>query len=157
MFCALYMSMQLSENSGLVALGCPAYMWDICVCVNVDPSCLGRTIYARQFLGAKPPIQFCHRWSEINHSDHLYRLRAAKSVAQLINAKRQAEKRKPPSFYVFGVTRSGIEPRPPTPRADALTTATQGRFLSHRKLATGPWSARMWYIVYTALKYRSVL
>ncbi len=25
-------------------------------------------------------------------------------------------------FYVFGVTRSGIEPRPPAPRADALTT-----------------------------------
>ncbi len=37
-------------------------------------------------------------------------------------AKRQAEKRKPPSFYVFGVTWSGIEPRPPAPRADALTT-----------------------------------
>ncbi len=35
--------------------------------------------------------------------------------------KRQAEKRKPPTFYVFGVTRSGIEPRPPAPRADALT------------------------------------
>ncbi len=32
-----------------------------CVCVNLDLSCLGRTIYARQFLGAKPPIQFRHR------------------------------------------------------------------------------------------------
>ncbi len=31
---------------------------------NVDPSCLGRTIYARQFLGAKPPIQFRHRRAE---------------------------------------------------------------------------------------------
>ncbi len=38
------------------------------------------------------------------------------------NAKRQAEERKPPSFNVFGVTRSGIEPRPPAPRADVLTT-----------------------------------
>ncbi len=28
----------------------------------------------------------------------------------------------PPIFYVFGVTRSGIEPQPPAPRADALTT-----------------------------------
>ncbi len=28
------------------------YAW-----VNVDLSCLGRMIYARQFLGAKPPIQ----------------------------------------------------------------------------------------------------
>ncbi len=27
-----------------------------------------------------------------------------------------------PSCYVFGVTQSGIEPRPPAPRADALTT-----------------------------------
>ncbi len=26
----------------------------VCVGVNVDLSCLGRTIYARQFLGAKP-------------------------------------------------------------------------------------------------------
>ncbi len=29
--------------------------------VSVDLSCLGRTIYARQFLGAKPPIKFRHR------------------------------------------------------------------------------------------------
>ncbi len=28
----------------------------VCVWVNVDLSCLGRTIYAQQFLGAKPPI-----------------------------------------------------------------------------------------------------
>ncbi len=34
----------------------------------------------RQFLGAKPPIQFRHRWAERNHSDHLYWLRAAQSV-----------------------------------------------------------------------------
>ncbi len=46
----------------------------------------------------------------MNLSDHLYWLRAAQSIAWLINAKRQAEKHKPPSFYVFGVTRSGIEP-----------------------------------------------
>ncbi len=48
---------------------------------NVDLSCLGRTIYARQFLGAKPPIQFRHRWAERNHSDHLYWLRTAQSVS----------------------------------------------------------------------------
>ena len=35
---------------------------------------------------------------------------------------RQAEKRKPPIIYVFGVTRSGIELRPPAPQADDLTT-----------------------------------
>ncbi len=34
----------------------------VCVVIfNVDLSCLGRMIYARQFLGAKPPIQFRHR------------------------------------------------------------------------------------------------
>ncbi len=44
---------------------------------NVDLSCLGRTIYVRQFLGAKPPIQFHHRWTERNHTDHLYWLWAA--------------------------------------------------------------------------------
>ncbi len=53
----------------------------LCMWVNVDLSCLGWTIYARQFLGAKPPIQFRHRWAERKHSDHLYRLQAAQSVA----------------------------------------------------------------------------
>ncbi len=38
----------------------------------------------------------------------------------------KAEKRQPPIFYVFGVTRSGIEPGPPAPRADALTTMLRG-------------------------------
>ncbi len=33
----------------------------VCVRDNVDLSCLGRTIYARQLLGVKPPIQFHHR------------------------------------------------------------------------------------------------
>ncbi len=37
--------------------------------------------------------------------------------SRIINAKRQAEKSKPPIFYIFGVTR-----RPPAPQADALTT-----------------------------------
>ncbi len=47
-----------------------------------------------------------------------------------MNAKRQAEKRKPPSFYILGVTRSGIEPRPPAPWADALTTVLRRGGLS---------------------------
>ncbi len=71
----------------------------VCVWINVDLSCMVRTTYAQQFLGAKPPIQFRHRWAEMNHSDHLYWLRVAQSVAELINAKRQAEKRKRPSFW----------------------------------------------------------
>ncbi len=48
---------------------------------NVDLSRLGPTIDAWQFLGAKPPIQFRHRWAERNHSDHLCWLRAAQSDA----------------------------------------------------------------------------
>ena len=30
------------------------------------------------------------------------------------------------AFYILGVTWSGIEPRPPAPRADALTTMLRG-------------------------------
>ncbi len=93
---------------------------------NVDLSCLGRTIYARQFLGAKPPIQVRHRWAERNHPDHLYWPRPAQSDPQLIKAKRQAEKSKPPIFYVYGVMRTWIEPQPPAPRADALTIRLRG-------------------------------
>ncbi len=33
----------------------------VCVCVNVDLFCFGKTIYAPQFLGAKPLIQIRHR------------------------------------------------------------------------------------------------
>ncbi len=33
----------------------------------------------------------------------------------------------PPIFYVFGVTRPGIESRPTAPTADALTTRLRGR------------------------------
>ncbi len=38
--------------------------------INLEMSCLGRTIYARQCLGDKPPTQFRHRWAEMNHPDH---------------------------------------------------------------------------------------
>ncbi len=44
----------------------------VCMQVNVDLSCLGRMIYDRQVLGAKPLIQFRHRSAERNHLDHLY-------------------------------------------------------------------------------------
>ncbi len=56
----------------------------------------------------------------------LFILTPSRPVGCLINDKRQVEKRRPPSFYVSGVTRSGIEPRPPAPRADALTTRLCG-------------------------------
>ncbi len=39
-----------------------------------------------------------------------------------MHARRQAEKRKPPSFYVFGVTRSGIDPPASRTPREALTT-----------------------------------
>ncbi len=51
-------------------------------------------------------------------------------------AKRQAEKRKQPIFYVFGVTRSGIEPRPPAPRADAVTAMLREGGLNVAELVT---------------------
>ncbi len=46
----------------------------------------------------------------------------------VINAKRQAEKRKPPSFYVFGMTRSESNPGLPHPeRGRSNYCATRGR------------------------------
>ncbi len=69
--------MVISPTASWIRWCMQAYAW----WVNVDLSCLGWTIYARQFFGAKPPIQFRHRWAQRNHSDHLYRLRAAQSDA----------------------------------------------------------------------------
>ena len=51
------------------------------------------------------------------------------------NAKRQAEKPKPPTFYIFGVTRSGIEPR-----EDALTTMPRGGGIMGMASAYPVWS-----------------
>ncbi len=56
----------------------------------------------------------------------LHWLPDSQAVAELISAKRPAKKRKPPNFYVFGVMRSGIEPRPLTPWVDALNTRLRG-------------------------------
>ncbi len=96
----------------------------VCVWDNVDMSCSGWTIYARQFW--VPSHSIPPQVSRKNHPHHLYWLRATQSVAELINAKRQAEKRTPPSFYIFGVTWSGIEPWPTAPWADVLTTMLCG-------------------------------
>ncbi len=60
--------MVISQTTSWIRWCMQVYAWWF----NVDLSCLGRTIYARQFLGAKPPIQFRHRWAERNHLDHLY-------------------------------------------------------------------------------------
>ncbi len=49
--------------------------------VNLDLSWLGRTIYIRQFFGAKPLTQFRHIWAEMNHSDQFYWFLAGQSVA----------------------------------------------------------------------------
>ncbi len=106
--------MVISPTASWIRWRMQVYAW-----CNVYLSCLGGpnktgphggTIYARQFLGAKLPIQFrhCDRWVERNHSDHSYWLRAAQSDA------------------VFGVTRSGIEPPPPASREDALATMLLG-------------------------------
>ncbi len=48
--------------------------------------------------------------------------------SRLTNSLMPSAKLRNANFPVFtsGLTRSGIEPRPPAPRADALTTATRG-------------------------------
>ncbi len=69
--------MVISPTAGWIRWCMQVYAW----WCKMNLSCLGRTIYARHFLGAKPPIQFRHRWAERNHSDHLYWPRAAQSVA----------------------------------------------------------------------------
>ena len=67
------------------------------------------------------------------HSDH-YADSEPASWLPNINAKHQTEKNKPHSFYVFGVTRWGIETRTPAPLADALTTRLWERSLLHMEL-----------------------
>ncbi len=96
----------------------------VCRCMRVSwygPVLFGPHDLRPTVLGAKPPIQFRHRWAGRNHSDHLYWLRAASRLPNSLmpSAKPRSETSQ---FYVFGVSRSGIEPRPPAPRADALTT-----------------------------------
>ncbi len=65
----------------------------------------------------------------MNSLDHYTDSEQDSQLPMSFNAKHQAEKRKPPSFHVFGVTRSVIKPRPPASQADALTTVLQGRSL----------------------------
>ncbi len=93
---------------------------------NVDLSCLGRTIYAIQFLGAKPLIQFRHRWAEREHSDHLYCSEPPSRMPNSLMPSVKLRSANLPFFYVFGVTWSGIEPRPLAPWADTLTTMLRG-------------------------------
>ena len=73
----------------------------------------------RQFLGAKPPTQFLHRWAERNNSDHYTNSEPASSLVPNWEAQTS-------QFYVFGLTGPGIEPRPPAPWAEALTTRLRG-------------------------------
>ena len=52
--------------------------------VNLDLSCLGWMIYARQFLGAKPRTQFHHRWAETSHSNHYTDSEQASRLSNLL-------------------------------------------------------------------------
>ena len=52
--------MVISPTASWIRWCMQVYAWWL----NVDLSCFGRTIYAVQFWGAKPPIQFCHRWAK---------------------------------------------------------------------------------------------
>ncbi len=66
------------------------------------------------------------RWADRNHSDHLYWLRASSRLPNSLMPSTKLRSAKPPAFYVFGVTRSGIEPRPAAPREDTLSTRLRG-------------------------------
>ena len=65
------------------------------------------------------------------YSEHIHNIFATSSLVgkgnSLVPSVKLHEKRKPPIFYVFDVPQSGIEPRPPAPRADSNHCATQGR------------------------------
>ncbi len=89
--------------------------------VQIDLSCLGRTIYAWQFLGAKPLTQFRHRWAERNHSDDYT---DSEPVSRLPNSLGPSAKLRT-NVRVFCLWCHAIGER--TPRADVLSTRLQGR------------------------------
>ncbi len=93
----------------------------VCVWVNVDLSCLGWTIYARQFWVPS------HRFNSATGEQ--------KWITETIYTDSEPPSRMPVSLMpsarlrsanVFGVTRSGIEPWPPSPRANALSLCYSG-------------------------------
>ncbi len=87
------------------------------------------TIYARQFLGARPPTQFRHRLAEMNHSNHYTDSNQARWLPNSFMPSAKLISANLPSLIApaFDVTRSGIEPWPPAPRVNALTTMQRGR------------------------------
>ncbi len=95
----------------------------VCVWVNVDLSWLGQTIYARHFLGAKPPIQFRYRWAKrwITQTIYTDPERPSRLPKSSMPSTKLRSANLPLSTSLVW-WRSGIESRPPTPRADALTT-----------------------------------
>ncbi len=110
----------------------------------MDLSCLGRTIYARHFwvlsnrfnsaTGEQKGI------TQTIYTDSEPPSRTSNSL--MPSAKLRSANL--PFFYVFGVTRSGIEPRPPAPRADALTTMLRGGGCKlWGSYIFGPWSSQV--------------
>ncbi len=94
---------------------------------NVDLSCLGRTINARHFLGAKPPIQLRHRWAQRDHSYHDSEPPNWMPNAQLINANCQAAKPNLPFLTSLVWRGRGSNPGLPHPeRMLSLTTMLRG-------------------------------
>ncbi len=74
--------MVISPTASWIRWCMQVYVWWF----NVDLSCLGRTVYARQFLGAKPPINSSTGEAERNHSDHLYWLLPCKGSSGMITS-----------------------------------------------------------------------
>ncbi len=95
---------------------------------NVDLSCLGRMIYARKFLGAKPPIQFRHRWAERNSDSGLRPFILTEPPSRMLNSLCQARswEAQTSQFLHLWCDAVGDHTRPPAPWADALTTRLRG-------------------------------
>ncbi len=97
--------------------------------VRLDPSCLGRTIYTQQCLGAKPPTQFHHMWAERNHPDHYTGSeQPSQFPTSLMPSAKLRSTNLPFLRGFFGVSRSGVWTSASRfPSVDALTTKLRGR------------------------------
>ncbi len=99
-----------------------------CMRVNLDQSCLGRMIYACQFLGTKPLTQIRHRWAERNHSDHYTDFEQPNSLAPSTKPEAQTSQ-----FVHLWCDVVGDRTHPPAPQADPLTTISPGDLGKHPK------------------------
>ncbi len=121
----------------------------VCVWVNVDLSCLGRTIYARQFLGATPPIQFRHseqKWiTQTIYTD-------SEPPSRMPNSLMPSAKLRSANFPVFtSLVWRGRTPASRTPRGRSNHCATQGRWNLEGRTHIKSSGAHLWACFYLNL------